>query len=248
MYLVGDIGNSEVKICLFSLKNKLKKKIIIKTCLISTRYVEKKLSFLKNKKIKINKILFCSVVPNSYKIIKNYIQKVTNVKSFEIKEKNLSKFLKIEVNKKQIGSDRVANAISVIDNKKNYIIIDFGTATTFDVVIKNNYMGGIIAPGVKLSLNTLISKASLIPIINLKRVKNIIGKNTKSAVRSGFFWGYTGLINNILSLISKQTKKNYNIILTGGLSYLFKNSLFCKVSINKDLTIQGLLKIIRILK
>ena len=95
--------------------------------------------------------------------------------------------IKLKVDKNQVGSDRVANAISAIDNKNNFIIIDFGTATTFDVITKNIYHGGIIAPGVNLSLNTLISKASLIPKINLKKVKKVIGKNTKSAVRSGFF-------------------------------------------------------------
>ena len=111
----------------------------------------------------------------------------------------LNNVLKIKVNKKQIGSDRLSNAISVIDNKNNYIIIDFGTATTFDVIIKNNYLGGIIAPGVNLSLSTLISKASLIPSLNLTRVNDILGKNTKAAVRSGFYWGYTGLIENVIN-------------------------------------------------
>ena len=75
------------------------------------------------------------------------------------------------MNKKQVGSDRIANAISVIDKKKNYIIVDFGTATTFDVIIKKDYLGGVIAPGVDLSLKTLISKASLIPKVKLKKLK-----------------------------------------------------------------------------
>ena len=86
----------------------------------------------------------------------------------------MNNILKIKVNKKQIGSDRLANAISVINNKKNYIIVDFGTATNFDVVIKNNYIGGILAPGVNLSLNTLSDKASLIPKIKLEKIKSIL--------------------------------------------------------------------------
>ena len=77
--------------------------------------------------------------------------------------------ININVNFKQVGSDRITNAISVINNKDNFIILDFGTATTFDVVIKNSYKGGVIAPGIKLSLNTLSDKATLIPKINLKR-------------------------------------------------------------------------------
>jgi len=157
----------------------------------------------------------------------------------------INKIIKILVNKKQIGSDRLANAISVINNKDNFIIVDFGTATTFDVIIKNQYLGGVIAPGVDLSLKTLSSKASLIPYINLSKISKVIGNNTISAVRSGFFWGYSGLINNLIKLIIKQTKKSYKIVLTGGLSYLFKNSVRGKKIIIKDLTIYGLYKVLK---
>jgi len=96
-----------------------------------------------------------------------------------------------------------------LDKKNNFIILDFGTATTFDVLIKDSYAGGVIAPGVRLSLDTLSDKATLIPRINLKKIKNIVGKDTTSAVRSGFFWGYAGLIDNIVNLIKKDTRKNF---------------------------------------
>ena len=76
------------------------------------------------------------------------------------------------------------------------------------------------------------------------KIKKIIGKNTKSAVRSGFYWGYQGLIENIINMIERETKKKYKIIFTGGLSDLFKNSLKQSVKINRDLTIKGLLKLI----
>ena len=146
---------------------------------------------------------------------------------------------------KQIGSDRIANAIGIIDYKNNFIVLDFGTATTFDVVVKDCYKGGIIAPGVNLSLNTLSSKAKLIPNIKLsKKAKNIIGKNTQNAVKSGFYWGYQGLIENIINMIERETKRRYNVIFTGGLSDLFKYSIKKKIKINKDLTIKGLLKLI----
>ena len=133
--------------------------------------------------------------------------------------------IKIKVDYKQVGSDRITNAISLMNGKNNYIILDFGTATTFDVLLKNTYMGGIIAPGIKLSLNTLSDRATLIPKIELKRMKKVIGSNTLSAVRSGFFWGYAGLIDNIINLIKKETKKSFRVIITGGFSNLFKNSI-----------------------
>ena len=104
-------------------------------------------------------------------------------------------------------------------------------------------MGGIIAPGVSLSLNTLISKASLIPPLKLKKVKNVLGKNTISAVRSGFYWGYIGLVENIIDRISKHTKKKYKLILTGGYSHLFINTIKQTARVDKDITIKGLLKI-----
>jgi type III pantothenate kinase len=248
MYLIGDIGNTEVKICAFNRNKKLLKKIILKSNLITNKYLYKHLIFLKSKKYKLHHAIFCSVVPKYYNKIKFFIKKKLNINCTELKELKLDKLIKIKVNRKQIGSDRLSNAISVIDYKNNYVIVDFGTATTFDVVIKNNYLGGIIAPGVNLSLNTLISKASLIPSLALTSVNNILGKNTKSAVKSGFYWGYAGLIDNIIKKIIDQTNNKYKIIFTGGLSHLFKKTIDVKVKIDRDLTIKGLLKVIHLLK
>ncbi len=248
MYLIGDIGKTETKILLFSSKKKIKKRIILKTKLISKIYLSKKFKFLNSKKKKINKILFSSVVPRSYKLIKSYFNKKFKKKCYELKQIKLKKLIKIRVNNKQIGSDRLANAISVIDYKNNFIIVDFGTATTFDVVIKNTYLGGVIAPGVSLSLEKLISKASLIPKIKLSRIRKVIGKNTSTAVKSGFYWGYTGLVNNIISLIRNETNKNFKIITTGGFSNLFNKAINHKTINKKDLTINGLLKLASQLK
>ena len=130
----------------------------------------------------------------------------------------------------------------------NFIVLDFGTATTFDVIIKKSYKGGVIAPGIKISLNTLSDKATLIPKINLKKIKNIIGIDTISAVRSGFFWGYAGLIDNIVNLIKKESRKSFQLVITGGFSDLFKNSIKTKVVQNKDITIKGLIKISKLIK
>ena len=242
MYLIGDIGNTDIKICLFTEDLKLIKQIRIKTSLLNTKYLEKKLKFTQKYKSNIIKVLFCSVVPKAYKIIKKIIEKLLKTKCVELKKLKLKKLLKIKVNQKQIGSDRLANAISVIDKTNNFIVVDFGTATNFDVIIKDNYIGGILAPGVNLSLSTLSDKASLIPKIKLEKVKSIIGKNTISAIRAGFYHGYEGLIDNIIKMIIKQTGKSFNIILTGGYSHLFKNSIKKKTIIKNNLTINGVLK------
>ena len=244
MYIIGDIGNSEVKICIFSSKNKQVKKIVLKTSSINSRNLNKSISSIYNFN-KNSKVLFSSVVPNVYKSVKFFFLKKFKIKTIEVKELKLKKFIQIKVNKKQVGSDRLCNAIALSNKKSNFIIIDFGTATTFDVVIKNQYLGGIIAPGVSLSLNTLISNASLIPNLKLKEIRQVLGKNTVSAVRSGFYWGYLGLVENIINKIYKQTKKKYKIVITGGFSSLFSKSLKVNPIIDKDITMKGLQRIIK---
>ncbi|MDA7572866.1 type III pantothenate kinase [Candidatus Pelagibacter sp.] len=248
MIIVGDIGNTETKICLVGSNNKILKRINLETKKINTRLLKKSLLSLKLKNKKITKCLFCSVVPYSFNKIKKFFIKNLKIRCHELKNLKLNKLINIKVNYNQIGSDRLANAISASNNKDNFIILDFGTATTFDVLIKDIYHGGIIAPGVKLSLSTLVRKATLIPNIDLKKTKKVIGLNTISAVRSGFFWGYAGLIDNIINLIKKETKKSFKIIITGGFSNLFKNSINTKVKLNKDITVKGLIKASTLIK
>ena len=248
MIIVGDIGNTDTKICLINSKKKIIKKVILNTKKINFSLLNKSLLKLKIKDKNIKKCLFCSVVPQSFSIIKKFFYKNYKLKCHELKKLKLNKLIKIKVNYSQIGSDRLANAISIINNKDNFIVLDFGTATTFDVLIKNVYHGGIIAPGVKLSLSTLTDKATLIPTINLKKTNKVIGSNTINAVRSGFFWGYAGLIDNIVNLIKKETKKSFKIIITGGFANLFKKSINTKVIPNRDITINGLIKASRLIK
>ena len=247
MILIGDIGNTDTKICIINSNYKIIKRILLPTKKINNSLLGKKLNFIVKRNIYIKKSLFSSVVPNQFLLIKSFLQKKFKIKCIELKKLNLEKIMKIKVNRHQIGSDRLANSIAVISQNKNFIILDFGTATTFDVVINNVYNGGVIAPGVDLSLNTLIKKASLIPSMNLKKTKKVIGRNTINAVRSGFFWGYAGLIDNIVDLIMKETKKKFKVIITGGYSKLFTNSLKSKVIIDKDITIKGLIRTIKLI-
>ena len=246
MIILGDIGNTETNICLVNSNHKIIKKILLPS---KGQKITKLNKYFKGFEFsKVNKILFCSVVPSTFKELKNYFSNKTKIKCFELKELNLRSILKIDVNYKQVGSDRLANAISVSTKNKNFIILDFGTATTFDVLIGNNYKGGIISPGIKISLNTLSDKASLIPKINLKKMSKVIGKDTKSAVRSGFFWGYAGLIDNVINLIKKDTKRSFNVIITGGFSKLFKSSIKTKAKQDIDITINGLIRASKLIK
>ena len=248
MLILGDIGNSVTKLFLVNSKEKILKKISLPSKLMTNSTLSKKFKFLVKDFNKIEKILFCSVVPKNFNFIKRFISKKTKIKCYEIKDLKLRSILNIKANFKQVGSDRLANAISLMSPKKNFIILDFGTATTFDILVSNTYKGGVIAPGISISLNTLTDKASLIPKINLKKIKKVIGIDTNSAVRSGFFWGYAGLIDNIINLIKKETRKSYKVVITGGFSDLFKNSIKTKVIENKNITVEGLIKISKLIK
>ena len=248
MYILGDIGNTETKVFLVSSSDIIIKKITFLSKNLNTLKLDKLFKDFKFNYKMIDKILFCSVVPKSFNLIKKFLSKKTKVQCYEVKNLDLQSLIKIKVNYKQVGSDRLTNAISLANNKNNFIVLDLGTATTFDVLIKDSYSGGVIAPGIKLSLNTLSDKATLIPNIDLRKISNVIGKDTISAVRSGFFWGYAGLIDNIINLIKKETRKSFKVIITGGFSDLFKNSIKTKVSHNKDITVNGLIKISKLIK
>ena len=248
MYILGDIGNSETKLFLVNSKNRIIKYKSFPSKEMNNRVLNNNFNSLTNNYSKIEKVIFCSVVPKSFSLIKKFLHKKIRKKCYEVKDLKLRSLMNIDVNYKQVGSDRLTNAIGLLNHKDNFIILDFGTATTFDVIIKKSYKGGVIAPGIKISLNTLSDKATLIPKINLKKIKNIIGIDTISAVRSGFFWGYAGLIDNIFNLIKKETRKSFKLVITGGFSDLFKNSIKSKVVQDKDITVKGLIKISKLIK
>ncbi len=244
-YLIGDIGNTNIKICRLNKKFK-----IINTYFFETKnsnlqtQLNKKLKFILKRQINKN-ILFSSVVPNIYKKISN-IFKRKKFKVHEIKKFDIKKIMKFKIKQySQLGSDRIANAVGAYYKlNTNCIIIDFGTATTFDIVKKKaTYDGGIIAPGIKLSIENLFASTALLPKFKFNKYPKNYGKNTNQALSSGFYWGYEGLINNILKKIIKKNGIKYEIVLTGGYSYLFKNHLFTNAKIENNITMLGIIKI-----
>ena len=248
--LVGDIGNTITKVCLIEIKTfKIKKIIYLDSSKIfSSNYLKNGLKkIIKSKSI--NKIaLFSRVVPKYHFFLSKILYKSYKIKLREIKDTRIKKVIKINIkNRNQVGSDRIANAVGVFKKyKSNCIVLDFGTATTFDVVTSNGiYNGGIIAPGVNLSINSLTSAADQIPVFSIKKQKKVIGKNTIEALRSGFYWGYSGLINNIILKIEKETKKKYKVIFTGGYADLFKTSIIRPFIIDRNITIKGIIEIFK---
>ena len=196
------------------------------------------------KKIK-KKILFSSVVPTIYQKINKFLIK-KKYQVYEIKKLSLKKLIKIKIKKyNQLGSDRIANAIGAYNlYKKNCLIIDFGTATTFDIVTNPGiYEGGVIAPGVKLSILNLNRYTASLPVLNLKINLKAYGKNTKDALNAGFLWGYQGLVNNIVKKIKNSFNCNFKIILTGGYSKTFSKFINNNSTIDPNITIKGIMHI-----
>ncbi len=238
-FLIGDIGNTSTKICVLDKKYKILRSYNFETIKM---FKGNPIKTIIRKKInnELNPVfLFSSVVPKVFINIKKSFN-FTKYKALEIKNLNLSKVIKINVkNKKQLGSDRIANAIGT-KKFKNCLVLDFGTATTFDVIKDGIYEGGVIAPGVKLSIKNLSQATALLPLINLNSNQKKIGKNTKEALNAGFVWGYEGLINNIIDKIISKNKKKFKIILTGGYANFFKKMIKKNVTVDQDITIKGI--------
>ena len=242
LYIIGDIGNTSTRICLLN-KSKILKSIIFDTKIINRKgYIKKIFNKLLKKNLR-REMLFSSVVPLAFNNIKKIFNKM-NYKVIEIKSLNFRKLIGINIkNIKQLGSDRIVNSIEG-KKYKNCLIIDFGTATTFDIVKNEVYEGGVIAPGVKLSIENLSQSTALLPIFNLKKIQKSYGKNTKDALNAGFIWGYDGLINNIIKKVTKNWKTHYKIILTGGYAKLFRKIIKRKGTIvDQNITIKGISKV-----
>ena len=241
-YLIGDIGNTSTKLCILNKKFKIFKSYEFQTDKIYKGSFFKK--FLSKKLTKdFNKIfLFSSVVPKAFKEIKKKF-KNSQYKFLEIKDFDLKKIIRINIkNKHRLGSDRIANAIGV-QKYKNCLVLDFGTATTFDVIKNGKYEGGVIAPGINLSMKNLIKSTALLPKINLRNHQKTYGKNTKEALNAGFVWGYEGLINNIINKIISKEKLKYKIILTGGYANFFKKVIKRKIFVDQNITVKGISKV-----
>ncbi len=147
----------------------------------------------------------------------------------------------------EVGADRLLNALAAHHHYKGpLIVVDFGTATTFDVVDQaGNYMGGVIAPGINLSIEALHRAAARLPRIGIGRPQAAIGRDTISAMQSGVFWGYVGLIEGMVSRIKAEWGGPMTVVGTGGVASLFEGATDSIDHFDPDLTIRGLLEIYR---
>jgi len=154
----------------------------------------------------------------------------------------------IKVKGQGAGADRICNTVgaSVLFPKTPVVVVDFGTATTFDVVDEEgSYCGGAIAPGINLSIEALVNATAQLPRIVVEKPKQVIGTNTVACMHSGVFWGYVGLIEGIVARIKAEFGKPMKVISTGGLAPVFDGSTSVIEQIVPDITARGLIEIFR---
>ncbi len=142
----------------------------------------------------------------------------------------------------EVGADRLLNALG---SQYHYggplVVVDFGTATTFDVVdAEGAYMGGVIAPGINLSIEALHQAAARLPRIGIGRPQAVIGRDTVAAMQSGMYWGYVGMIEGILARIRGEQGGPLKVVATGGLAPLFSEGTTAIEVIDQDITLEGL--------
>lgn len=191
----------------------------------------------------IEDVIISSVVPNVMHSLENFCIKYCNKQPIVVGP-GIKTGLNIKYdNPKQVGADRIVNAVAGIE-KYGYplIIVDFGTATTFCAIgEKGEYLGGTIAPGIKISSEALFQRASKLPRVELIKPGSTICKTTVSAMQSGIIYGYVGLVDKIIEMMKKELKHNdVKVIATGGLATLIASETSSIDCVDKFLTLEGL--------
>ena len=230
MILAVDIGNTSVSCGVFENRSIIK------------RFNIQSLKELNNKIncFNINKIIISSVVPKLTTQYLNYCKK-KDYKNYLINYQ--SSELSLKVNEPEtVGNDRICNIYATLKLYNSpAIIIDFGTATTYDVINKNNeFIGGAIAAGIKTSADYLIHNSALLSKTDLKFPKHVIGVDTKENIQSGIMYGAVDQVQGMIQRIINEKKSDYKIILTGGFSKLLSPYLSIEHIVDMDLTLKGL--------
>ena len=192
--------------------------------------------------------IICSVVPQATNSFSEAIRKYLNLEPI-IVGPGIKTGLKVNIdNPKELGPDRIANSVAgYLITAADTVVIDLGTATTFDVVSKNKeYLGGSIAPGIKISLDALTLKTASLKSVELDTPNKVIGKNTYEAIQSGLIMGHASMIDSMVEKIILEIDIEPKIILTGGLSKVVQPILNVNVEYIENLTLVGLEEIFKL--
>ena len=204
------------------------------------------ITFKKINLSRINAMVISAVVPKVVFNLRVMAKRYFNCRPLVVGKSDCKIPINLRVDKGvKVGADRIVNSIGAFEKfGGNLIIVDFGTATTFDVVDSDGaYAGGIIAPGVNLSLQALYEAAAALPFVDVSKPKTIVGTNTVDCMQSGIFWGYVSLIEGLIMRIRKEKSKNLKTIATGGLATLFSQESKLFEEVDLKLTLTGLVNI-----
>lgn len=246
MLLVMDVGNTETTAGLFE------NEILVKRWGISTSLKRTQDEWAALIKIffdmarfdlsKLSGVAISSVVPPVDAILKSAFENILSLEPLFIAPGIKTGIQVLYENPIEVGADRVVNAVSV---SKLYaipaIVIDFGTATTFDVVTsEGNYLGGVIAPGLMISAEALFARAARLPKVEIVKPKKVIGRSTVASMQSGLFYGYVSMVEGIVQKIKAESGEINSVVATGGLAKLISPECPFINNVDEDLTLKGL--------
>ena len=246
MLLVIDVGNTNTVLGVFA-GDKLGQDWRIRTeedmtvdeygILITNLYFSSKIA-LKD----IKAIVVSCVVPPLLTTIEELCRKYFDIKPL-IVEPGIKTGMPIHYdNPKEVGADRIVNAVAAYERyKQSLIIVDFGTATTFDYISqKGEYYGGVIAPGIVIASEALFEKASKLPHVEFVKPKTVVGRDTVSSMQAGIVFGYASLVDGLVKRIIKEVKSTPRVIATGGLAFLIASVSETIGEVDEYLALKGL--------
>lgn len=252
MIFVLDAGNTHTVLGVFE-KDELKYEWRIKTdrhktedefgILMKTLFDMEGISFSQ-----INGLIISSVVPPLIEILEKMSYDYFQLKPLIIGRDDIDPHLAMNYPyPKEIGADRIVNAVAAIEKYgAPTIIVDFGTATTYCYINeKQEYSGGLITPGITISMDALFTRASKLPKIGIRKPDRVIGKSTVEAMQSGLFYGYVGQVDGIIEKMTEEMEKKPKVIATGGLASLIANASEQIDCVDHHLTLEGLYIIYR---
>lgn len=217
MFLAIDIGNTNITFGIFSAGGKIRR--LIKTFDIPTKeYSRTKIAC--RMKSGIEEIIICSVVPRVTKILENDLQKISGVKPLVLGRDMAVPIKNLYRKPGEVGQDRLVNAYAgVALYGAPLIIIDFGTAITFDIIsAKKEYLGGLILPGLQMSLDALSERTALLPKVKIHTPRSFMGRDTVSSMNNGIVYGFSNLVDGLITKLREEFFKRNNVLViaTGG--------------------------------
>ena len=254
MLLAIDVGNTNSVIALFDGKETA---AVWRTSTSSTRTADEyavwlsQLMAMENYKLSdVTDCVISNVVPQSLFHFRNLSRRYLNCEPFVVASDNIPGVAVRIPKPSEAGADRLVNAVGAyVEHGGPLIVVDSGTATNFDIVGADGaFEGGVIAPGINLSMQALHEAAARLPRVAIERPEKIIGTDTVGAMQTGVFWGYISLIEGLIGKIKSEYSKPIKVVATGGIASLFAGATEAVDIFDADLTIRGLLEIHRRVK